>query len=74
MIDNQNIKDDTLAGRVETGALKINADWKGFYIRGDDCAELQSLLRKIIDNRFLDTFDMDVVKRYYYLMNDVFKK
>ena len=29
---------DIPAGRVETGALQINDDWPGIYVRGDNAA------------------------------------
>ena len=39
------IKAETkLEGRVETGALQINDDWAGLFIRGDDCAILRNIL------------------------------
>jgi len=30
--------------RVETGALQINDDWPGLFIRGDDCTALLAIL------------------------------
>ena len=30
--------------RIETGALRINDDWTGLFIRGDDCFSLQLIL------------------------------
>ena len=37
------IKFDTVH-RVETGALQVNDDWAGLFIRGDDCFILRNLL------------------------------
>ena len=33
--------------RVETGALQINDDWAGVFVRGDDCPALLDALYKI---------------------------
>jgi len=34
--------------RVETGALKINDDWTGLFVRGDQCFELMLILERIL--------------------------
>ena len=33
--------------RVDTGPLKINNDWTGLFIRGDECASLLGALKGI---------------------------
>ena len=33
-----------LFGRIETGALQINSDWPGIFIRGDDCMRLPAVI------------------------------
>jgi hypothetical protein len=30
--------------RIETGALQVNDDWTGLFIRGDDCVTLLDIL------------------------------
>lgn len=37
------------AERVETGALEINGDWPGIFIRGDDCLQYSMHLRKAVE-------------------------
>ena len=32
--------------RIETGALKINDDWTGLFVRGDDTFSLKEILQK----------------------------
>lgn len=34
-------------GRIETGALQINDDWPGVFIRGDDCYLLKMWLEEV---------------------------
>lgn len=34
--------------RVETGALQINDDWAGLFIRGDDCLYLSGVLKHLL--------------------------
>lgn len=34
--------------RVETGALQINDDWPGLFIRGDGCMKIAVTLRYVI--------------------------
>jgi hypothetical protein len=36
----QEIKTDDLGLRLETGPLKVDDDWTGLFIRGDDCIDL----------------------------------
>lgn len=33
--------------RVETGCLKINDDWNGLFVRGDDCVQLLNIFQDI---------------------------
>ena len=33
--------------RIETGALQIDEDWPGLFIRGDDCLVLLQILRDV---------------------------
>lgn len=54
--------DDTI--RVETGALQINDDWKGLFIRGDDAIQLLQVLNAIINEESLDWTDVAVAKAY----------
>ena len=41
---------DIGANRVETEAVQFNDDWKGLFIRGDDCIYLLEILNKMLDN------------------------
>jgi hypothetical protein len=41
-------KDELPAGRVETGALQINGDWPGIYIRGDDALYYAMQLSRVL--------------------------
>jgi hypothetical protein len=36
--------------RVETGALQINEDWPGLFIRGDNAAYLAQSIDALLDN------------------------
>lgn len=36
--------------RVETGAIQFDDDWKGLFIRGDDCIQLISCLDSILND------------------------
>ena len=36
--------------RVETGALQINEEWPGIFVRGDDCILLASLITMAHDS------------------------
>lgn len=56
--------------RVETGALQINDDWKGLFIRGDWCIELLGVLEKIIDKDELTKWDILILKTYRDLIRD----
>jgi hypothetical protein len=44
--------------RVETGALQINDDWKGLFVRGDDCIYLAKILKKVHKAEILDMFEL----------------
>ena len=44
--------------RIETGALKINDDWKGLFVRGDDCIFLATILEKINKAESLSMFEL----------------
>jgi hypothetical protein len=44
--------------RIQTGPLKINDDWTGMFIRGDDVLfKLLPLLTKVKTNSRLSSFD-----------------
>ncbi len=55
----QKIKADNLK-RIETGALKINDDWTGLFIRGDSCIELLNVFKTILD----EGHDIDWIQRF----------
>jgi len=58
--------------RVETGALQINNDWKGLFIRGDDCMMLLEILDRVADGKepeFWDIHFLVAIKNY--IRNDV---
>ena len=50
-----------LEGRVETGALQINDDWPGLFVRGDDCAMLYTLLLDYLKVAGTDTCYMFLI-------------
>lgn len=50
--------------RIETGALQINDDWTGLFIRGDDALNLGLLFREIYHTAELDNDDEDVLLEY----------
>lgn len=35
-----------ISNRIETGALQINDDWVGLFVRGDDCRILLEAIEK----------------------------
>ena len=43
--------------RVETGALQVNEDWKGLFIRGDDCIQLHDILKKLLAGGRIDLWE-----------------
>jgi|GEM_PF-3864864 hypothetical protein len=45
---------EKLEHRIETGALKINDDWKGYYFRGDDSLQLIIAIEYLIAKIKLD--------------------
>ena len=51
--------------RVETGALQINDDWTGLFIRGDSCIELREILGKILRHEKLNYFEEKVLEIYF---------
>lgn len=58
--------------RIETGALKINSDWNGLFIRGDDCIALAFALDDVIDGKKLEIWDVNFLKAIRnYIRNDV---
>ena len=60
--------------RVETGALQINDDWKGLFIRGDWCIELMFILGKVLDGHDLNIFEQRVLAEYIdTIKNEVLK-
>ena len=48
-------------GRIETGALQINDDWTGLYIRGDDAFMLKEILAKAYIRAPLTGFDRAII-------------
>jgi hypothetical protein len=40
---------DLGANRVETEAIQFNNDWKGLFIRGDDCIELLTIINAYLE-------------------------
>jgi hypothetical protein len=51
--------------RIETGALQIDDDWTGLFVRGDDAFQLRDLLYKIyIGKQKIDNFDLGQLSRY----------
>jgi hypothetical protein len=58
--------------RVETGALVINEDWAGLFIRGDDCMDLLGVLGKILRYEILSIPDLFILDKYRSMIkNDV---
>jgi hypothetical protein len=58
--------------RVETGALRINDDWKGLFIRGDDCIQFLGTLNRIINEKELEFWDVPFLEAIKdYIQNDV---
>ena len=58
--------------RVETGALQINIEWKGLFVRGDECIMLLETLNRVIDKKELEFWDihyLNAIKNY--IQNDV---
>lgn len=56
--------------RVETGALKINNDWKGLFIRGDWCLELMLILEGVLDGRELNIFEKNIITEYIRIIDE----
>lgn len=50
--------------RVETGALQINDDWVGLFIRGDSCIELMGILKQVLDGEPLNVFEKKILEMY----------
>ena len=46
--------------RVETGALQINDDWPGLFVRGDDCLGFKFLLEDML--KTANMFDAFAIK------------
>jgi hypothetical protein len=44
--------------RIETGGLQINDNWKGLFIRGDDCIYLVTILKKVNKAESLNMFEL----------------
>lgn len=51
--------------RIETGALQINDDWTGLFIRGDSCIELREVLGKVLRHERLNWFEERVLEVYF---------
>lgn len=45
------LKPDQLLSRIETGSLKIDDDWPGLFIRGDDCIFLSMIIEDVLENK-----------------------
>ena len=61
--------------RVETGALQINDDWTGLFIRGDDCSELRDVFERylyLLDGSEHDVFSTKLRKIIQIIDKDVF--
>lgn len=55
--------------RVETGPVKFGDDWKGLYIRGDDCLAFKIELQRFIDSAKKDTlFDQLKLQETMYII------
>jgi hypothetical protein len=50
----ESLRSDVIMDRVETGALQINDDWPGLFIRGDSCIDLYNRL-EYAKNLLMDT-------------------
>lgn len=48
--------------RVETGALQINDDWPGVFVRGDDCIQYSMMLNHLNNFTFDDTIEGQLLK------------
>lgn len=44
-----------VASRIETGALQINDDWPGLFIRGDNCELMKGILERVCEGKTLTT-------------------
>lgn len=50
--------------RVESGALQINDDWNGLFIRGDWCIELMFILQDVLKGEILNPFQKAIFESY----------
>lgn len=55
--------------RIETGALQINEDWTGLFIRGDEVFRLRDILAAAYRSETLDDVNKDMVLRYVALID-----
>ena len=59
--------------RVETGPTQFGSDWKGLFIRGDRCVELQMILKDYISNHNTAEILKMNAQSYLDLVNEVLK-
>lgn len=50
--------------RIETGALQVNDDWKGLFIRGDDAIMLLGLFETISKEETIEWTEIEIAKAY----------
>jgi len=50
--------------RPETGPMKFEGDWTGFFIRGDRAFELAFILDKVVDGKEVTTIDKCTLKAF----------
>ena len=53
----------TYGHRVETEAVMFNDDWKGLFIRGDDCISLLEEIDKCLETRDIVWHDEGFLRR-----------
>ena len=78
MRDAQKIQTDDLGLRLETGPLKVDDDWTGLFIRGDDCLDLamkidylcQKFEKVDLKSDFMLDIASETVKKYSELIKD----
>ena len=50
--------------RPETGPMKFEGDWAGFFIRGDRALELALILDKVIEGKGVTVIDKCTLKAF----------
>ena len=56
--------------RIETGALRINDDWKGLFIRGDDAIMLLGLFETISKEETVEWTEIEIAKAYVKIIRE----